>query len=379
MQEDHSVENIPSQNSIGKWLLICAGWIAVVLLFASQWYAYDASRGGSNPFRYYLWWSWYMWAVLTPAVLWFARRRPIDSDTWKWTIPLHVAVSLALTVLQIFVEASIGWARQEHQLSFKGALRHYYSQHIQLSLLTYWAIVGATQFYRMYDQARRRQLHAAQLEARLAESQLEVLRMQLQPHFLFNTLQAATMLIHEDPHGAEDMLLRLSQLLRVSLDELHVAEVSLGREIEFLEQYVGIQQRRFGDRLRFDIRIDQEVLTCAVPSLVLQPLVENAIRHGIGKHKGQDVVTVQCFQSKDKDRLLLEVNNRTGELEDLPKQLSHRGLGLANTKARLEQLYGQQQSLELRNLLPSGVGVILSIPLRRLLPEQGVLTTGVAQ
>jgi two-component system, LytTR family, sensor kinase len=377
MQEDHSVENMASQKSIGKCLLIFAGWIVAVLLFGSQWYAYDSSRGGSSPFRYYLWWSWYMWAVLTPAVLWFARRRPIDSNNWKWTIPLHVAVSLALTVLQVFVEASIGWGRHEHQLSFKGALRHYYSQHIQLSLLTYWVIVGATQFYRMYDQARRRQLHAAQLEARLAESQLEVLRMQLQPHFLFNTLQAATMLIHDDPHGAEDILLRLSQLLRVSLDELHVAEVSLDREIEFLEHYLGIQQRRFGDRLRFDIRIDQDVLTCAVPSLVLQPLVENAIRHGIGKRKGQDVVTVQVFQNKG--RLLLEVNNRTGELEDQPEQLLHRGLGLANTKARLEQLYGQQQSLELRNLLPSGVGVVLSIPLRRLIPEQGVLTTGVAQ
>jgi len=376
MREDRSVESTTPQKSIGKWLLICSGWMLVVLLFGSQWYAYDASRGGSNPFRYYLWWSWYMWAVLTPAVLWFARRRPIDSNTWKRTIPLHVAVSLALTVLQIFVEASIGWARHEHQLSFKGALRHYYSQHIQLSLLTYWAIVGATQFYRMYDQARRRQLHASQLEARLAESQLEVLRMQLQPHFLFNTLQAATMLIHDDPEGAEDVLLRLSQLLRVSLDELHVAEVSLAREIEFLEHYIGIQQRRFGDRLRFDIRIDQDVLTCTVPSLLLQPLVENAIRHGIGTHKQRDVVSVRGFQ--DNDRLFLEVKNRTGELEDEPKRLLHRGLGLANTKARLEQLYGQQHSLELLNLQPRGVGVVLSIPVRRLLPEQSVFTTEAA-
>jgi LytS/YehU family sensor histidine kinase len=238
-------------------------------------------------------------------------------------------------------------------------------------------IVGAAQFYRTYDQARRRQLHAAQLEARLAESQLEVLRVQLQPHFLFNTLQAATMLIHDDPSGAEDMLLRLSQLLRVSLDQFQVAEVSMAREIEFLEHYVGIQQHRFGDRLRFDIRIDQDVLTCAVPSLVLQPLVENAVRHGIGRHKESDVVTVQGFQGKD--RLLLEVTNRTGRLEDEPKRLLNRGLGLANTKARLEQLYGQQQSLELRNLQPSGVGVVLSIPLRRLLPDQAVLASGVAQ
>jgi two-component system, LytTR family, sensor kinase len=376
MREDHSVETSTPRKSIGKWLLICSGWMLVVLLFGSQWYAYDASRGGSDPFRYYLWWSWYMWAVLTPAVLWFATRRPIDSNTWKKALPLHVAVSLALPILQIFVEASIGWARHQ-DLSFKGALRHYYSQHIQLSLLTYWAIVAATQFYRMYDQARTKQLHAAQLEARLAESQLELLRMQLQPHFLFNTLQAATALIHDDPYGAEDVILRLSQLLRVSLDELHVAEVPLAREIEFLEHYIGIQRRRFGDRLRFDIRIDQDVLTCAVPSLLLQPLAENAIRHGIGTHKQRDVVTVRGFQNND--RLFLEVKNRTGELEDEPERLLTRGLGLANTKARLEQLYGHQHSLELLNLQPSGVGVVLSLPVRRLLPEHSLLTTEAVQ
>jgi two-component system, LytTR family, sensor kinase len=377
MREDHSVESTTRQKSIGEWLLICSGWMLVVLLFGSQWYAYDASRGGSDPFRYYLWWSCYMWAVLTPAVLWFATRRPIDSNTWKKALPLHIAVSIALAVLQIFAEASIGWARHGNQLSFQGALRHYYSQHIQLSLLTYWAIVGAAQFYRMYDQARTRQLQAAQLEARLAESQLEVLRMQLQPHFLFNTLQAATALIHDDPDGAEEVLLGLSQLLRVSLDELHVAEVPLGREIEFLEHYVGIQQRRFGDRLRFDIRIDSGVLACAVPSLLLQPLVENAIRHGIGKHKQPDVVTVRGFQSND--RLFLEVKNRTGELEDEPERLLNRGLGLANTKARLEQLYGHRQSLKLLNLQPRGVGVVLSIPVRQLLPEQSVLTKEAVQ
>ena len=142
----------------------------------------------------------------------------------------------------------------------------------------------------MYDQARLRQLQSAQLEARLAEARLEMLRMQLQPHFLFNTLQAATMLIHDDPHGAEDILLRLSQLLRVSLDEMNVQEIPLSREIELLECYMGIQERRFGDRLRFDLRMDDDVLGFAVPSFVLQPLVENAIRHGIGKHKENDVV-----------------------------------------------------------------------------------------
>jgi LytS/YehU family sensor histidine kinase len=343
------------------------GWAIVVLVFAIQWFAYDASRASAKPFSYYVWWSWYMWAVLTPLVLWFSRRAPITLANWKSAIRLHIAASLVLTVVQISLEAIIGWLRNEHDLSFKGAARHYFSQHTQMSLLTYWMIVGASQFYRAYDQARRREVQSAELKAQLGAAQLQLLRMQLQPHFLFNTLQAATMLIHEDPHGAEDILLRLSELLRVSLDDLHMQEVSLGREIEFLEHYIGIQQRRFGDRLRFDLRIDEDVLACAVPSLVLQPLVENAIRHGIGKHKGSDVVTVRSFQSRD--RLSLEVHNLIGVLDDVPESISSRGVGLSNTRSRLEQLYGQQQSLQIRNVEPRGVCAALSIPLRRLSSE----------
>src|SRR2546429_6304071 len=226
-------------------VLITIGWIAAVLLFASQWYAYDRIHSSAGPFVFYLWWSWYMWAVLTPFVLWFSNRHPIEIQNWKSAIPLHIGTSVVLTVIQVSVESFIGWARQAHDFSFDEGLLHYFSQHTQLNLLIYWLLVAIAKFYRVYDQARKRQVQAAQLKARLAQAQLDVLRMQLQPHFLFNTLQPATVLIHEDPDGAEDILLRLSQLLRVSLDELHVQEVPLTREMEFLESYVGIQQRRF--------------------------------------------------------------------------------------------------------------------------------------
>ena len=257
------------------------------------------------------------------------------------------------------------------------AVRHYFGQHTQLSLLSYWVLVAAAMFYRMYDQARLRQLQSAQLETRLAETRLEMLRMQLQPHFLFNTLQAATMLIHDDPHGAEDMLLRLSQLLRVSLDELHVQEIPLSREIELLGCYIGIQERRFGDRLRFDLRIDDDVLAFAVPSFVLQPLVENAIRHGIGKHKESDVVSIRAFQ--EQNQLYLEVSNRTSSLADTPERLLSRGTGLSNTKERIEQLYGNEHSLQLCNLEPKGVCVKLSIPVRQLAAAKPVTTEEVVK
>jgi two-component system, LytTR family, sensor kinase len=371
-----SMPTIESREATRKRTWIFVAWAIVILMFASQWYAYDATRGGANPFSYYLGWSLYMWA-LTPLILRFTRRHPIESGNWKRTVPLHVAVSVFLTALQISIETYIGWIRHAHDLSFQDAIRHYFGQHTQLSLLSYWVLVAAAMFYHTYDQARLRQVHSAQLEARLAETRLEMLRMQLQPHFLFNTLQAATMLIHDDPHGAEDILLRLSQLLRVSLDELHVQEISLSREIELLECYIGIQDRRFGDRLRFDLRIDDDVLTFAVPSFVLQPLVENAIRHGIGKHKESDVVSIRAFQKQN--RLYLEVSNRTSSLADTPERLLSRGVGLSNTKERIEQLYGSEHSLQLCNLEPKGVCVKLSIPVRQLAAAKPVTTEEVVK
>lgn len=376
MKKVSTIEDWARRETVRNWTLISLGWAIAFFLFASQWYVYDATRGGANPFAYYLGWSLYMW-TLTPFVLWFALRHPIVSGTWKRTVPLHFATSLFLTALQISIETGVGLLRHAHNLSFMEAVRHYFGQHTQLSLLSYWVLVTAAMFYRMYDQARLRQLQSAQLETRLAETRLEMLRMQLQPHFLFNALQAATMLIHDDPHGAEDMLLRLSQLLRVSLDELHVQEIPLSREIELLGCYIGIQERRFGDRLRFDLRIDDDVLAFAVPSFVLQPLVENAIRHGIGKHKESDVVSIRAFQ--EQNQLYLEVCNRTSSLADTPERLLSRGTGLSNTKERIQQLYGNEHSLQLCSLEPKGVCVKLSIPVRQLAAAKPVTTEEVVK
>lgn len=352
-------------------LLIVAGWAAVVFLFASQWYAYDAGHGFSDPFIFYLGWSFYLWGVLTPLALWLAWRYPIGAGTWTRAVPLHLAASLLLTTVQLSIEASVAWSRIGDRSPLMAMVAHYLRQHTQLGLLTYWLLVGAVQFYRMHDQGRRRQLRAAQLEARLAEAQMENLRAQLHPHFLFNTLQAATTLIHEDPQAAEDILMRLSELLRVSLDEMRTHEIPLAHEVEFLNQYLGIQQRRFGDKLRFELQIDDDTLDCAVPTLILQPLVENAVRHGVGKYKDKDVVTVRSFQ--ERDQLCLAVSNFTSSLEGTPEELLSRGVGLSNTRERLEQLYGNGQSLRLFNLEPKGVCVQVSIPRRRMSSDENEL------
>jgi two-component system, LytTR family, sensor kinase len=273
-----------------------------------------------------------------------------------------------LTLAQLSIEASVKWLRTGAEDSLAAIVRHYLRQHTQIGLLTYWLLFAAIQVYRMYDQAQKRQLRAAQLEARLAEAQIENLRTQLHPHFLFNTLQAVATLIPEDPEGAEDVLLRLSELLRISLDEMYTQEIPLARELEFLGHYIAIQQRRFGDRLGFEIQVVSDLLECAVPTLLLQPLVENAIRHGISKHKEKDVVTIRGFQNGK--QLCLEVINLTSRLQGATENALSRGVGLSNTRRRLEHLYGMEQSLSLRNLEARGVCVRILVPMHQVLPHQ---------
>lgn len=340
---------------------MCACALAVIAV-ASQWYIYDAVNQHAERFTYYLVTCAYLCGVLAPVVLWTSGRWQIDSRAWPRALPVHVVASLVLTGIGVFVEAFIGWLPYAGRGHFSGTLRHYFVYHTQISLIAYWALLTAFHVYRMYNRARLREVHAAKLEAQLAEAQLTALRAQLQPHFLFNTLQAATMLIYDDPEGAEEILLSLSELLRIVLQTLQQQEIPLRSEIEFLKHYATIQQRRFGDRLRFEFEIGEESQACAVPSLLLQPLVENAIRHGIGVRKQPDLIAVRA--SRSLDRLNIEIENRASILDGTLETLISRGIGLANTIARLERLYGLQQSFEINNLLPQGVIVRLSIPLR---------------
>jgi hypothetical protein len=350
------IQSTATRRVPGKSWIATGGLVLVVFLFATQWYAYDATRRTASPYLYYVGWSCLMWG-LAPLVLWFGRRHPIRAADWRRSIALHIGASLGLSMLQVVIEASLGWLR--HGLPYQSALAHYFIHHLQLYLFTYWVLIAAAQFYRMQSESSDRQLRAARLETQLSAARLKSLRSQLQPHFLFNTLHAAVGLVHEDPAGAEDILLRLSRLLRASLAAYHANEIPLRKEMEFIDCYIGIQQRRFGERLRVEHRIDTCVLDLAVPSLILQPLVENAILHGIGAHKGNDVVAVRAFLDNG---LVLEVCNHSSALDDVMEGLLSRGVGLANTRARLQELYGEGQTMQLLNLEPRGVCVRLTIP-----------------
>lgn len=357
-----------STSTIGRHALpmLRTGWIGfgiwalAVLLFATEWYFYDTTRHTASPYAYYLGWSCFIWA-LAPLVLRFAGQHPIQRQEWQRAVAIHAGAGVAFSIIQACVEGSIGWLRMVHGLSYGATLVHYLRQHAQLYLLTYWTLVAAAQFYRIHSEAHERRLRAAQLE-------MQLLRSQLQPHFLFNTLHAAVALVQEDPAAAEDVLLRLSELLRASLMDFQTNEVPLRREMQFLDCYLGIQQRRFGERLRTEVRVDPLALDIVVPSLILQPLVENAIRHGVGAHKGNDVVRVSIF--RDAANLVLEVSNGNSVLAEPPDRLLRRGVGLANTQARVRQLYGEQHCLELYNLEPRGVLVRLMLPARSRSPQR---------
>jgi two-component system, LytTR family, sensor kinase len=345
------------------WPSIVLGWTLVVLFFAAQWYAYDASQGKAERFSFYVWDCAYMLAVLTPSALWLAWRFPITASGWRQRLPLHIIASLLLTTTQVLLQAVFGWIRHRDDMTPARALRHYFTNVEQISFLTYWLLVAAALFYRTREDARESTLRSAKLEAQLSAARLEMLSRQLHPHFLFNTLQAATTLVHYDPDRAEEILLRLSELLRVSLHESEQQEITLARELEILESYIAIQSCRFGDRLQFQLSVDQDALGCAVPSLLLQPLVENAVRHGIGVHKENDTITLRA---RRRDNLLLiSISNQTSLLNRPAEELFGRGVGLSTTRNRLEQLYGTEGTwFSLYNLKPKGVCAEITIPFR---------------
>jgi two-component system LytT family sensor kinase len=229
-------------------------------------------------------------------------------------------------------------------------------------VLTYWMIVGLTWALDYYRKYRERELRTSQLETKLAQAQLDALRMQLQPHFLFNTLNSISVLMADDVGAARRMLTRLSDLLRGSLANGGTHEVSLKEELEFLQNYVDIEQTRFQDRLTFDMKVQPAVLDAQVPNLILQPLVENAIRHGISP-RGRDSVIRIWATREDRMVQLRVTDNGVGCSSDLARIFA-RGIGLSNTKERLNQLYGPDHRFEIATEAGKGFAVTIVIPLR---------------
>ena len=283
-------------------------------------------------------------------------------------MPVHLAAVLLLTFAHVAMAEGVryGLAQAGGDVWMKNMtwwthVNRTYFLSFDWEMMTYWAIIGfwhATAYYRV---AQDRALKASRLETRLAEAQLQALQRQLHPHFLFNTLNAISALMHRDVEAADQMLARLSDLLRMALDQRGAQEVALKDELEFLQKYLEIEQTRFGDRLVVRYDVEAETLDAQVPNLILQPLVENSVRHAVAVRIESGLIEIRARRVGT--NLELSVHDNGPGLSKIPgMHAGHKkGVGLANTRSRLEHLYGASQQLSLEE--PPGGGLIVTVML----------------
>jgi len=344
-----------------RWPLVVSGWTCAGLFFASQTYLAYKYSGGPAHLAIVLKLNlanWYLWGLLAPGIIWLGRRFPLERGHWTRSAVMHLTAGVGVTLLKWWLDNLF----RRYVLGLPKAMSLAYVFHG--NLLTYSILVAATQGYLYYQRYRQGELRSAQLSAQLAQAQLQALRMQLHPHFLFNTLNSIATLIHKDPGAADRMTARLSDLLRLTLDNIGVQEVPLAQELEFLERYLEIERTRFSDRLVVRIEVATETLDARTPYLILQPLVENAIRHGIAARSSPGCVIVRA--ARDGAMLVLEVKDDGPGIRS--PAASNNGIGIPSTRVRLEKLYGDAHTFELSNAAEGGLAVKLAFPFQLMPP-----------
>ncbi len=374
-------------------------WGALVLLFAAP-----LALRGPVPWREAVSFGgsfWALWLVFLPAVAWLAFRFPIERRRLLRNVGLHLLACLLIVgasrvTFRFFPRFTLSRQSSEtpgrspgsttakaesqpqrrrplapgpprspdsktYQVGPPGAFGVFLGLRAALADLVYWSLVGVCQAITNFRSSQERERRAAELEARLASAKLQALRTQLNPHFLFNTLNSIAALVYVDPRAADEMLGDLSELLRRSLDSMEEQEVPLAQELEFIGAYVSIEQKRFGERLRVEQSIPDELRKALVPALMLQPLVENAIRHGIEPRRGSGLISIEAKQEDKHLHLIVRDDGRGLPGADLNSS-GRRGIGLANTKARLQGLYGLDQSFSFGRAEPHGCRVDIHLP-----------------
>jgi sensor histidine kinase YesM len=348
-------------------------WTFLGLFLFSQGLAQKVISHDQHPWWQYLA-SWmvgvWLWFVCTPVVLWLGRKFPPDRRPYWRGILFHLLVSLLFPFFDLTVEAFILRGLHlfpELMTSVPATLGYLMIVGYHQAVLTYWSILGAQSgygWYRRYQErqqaALRLELRSSQLERQLTQAHLSALKMQLHPHFLFNTLNTIMVLVRQQKgREAEEMLARLSDLLRCVLEDVQTQEVPLSRELEYLQLYLSIEQVRFQDRLKVDVAADPEVLDAALPHMALQPIVETAIRHGIGRSSTAGSIGIAACRVGNSVEIKIQ--------DDGPglapaNGTANGGIGLANTRARLRELYGDAAGLTVRNGERGGVVATMTLP-----------------
>ena len=354
----HLVEKRPI-----RLVLIWVIWTIVALFFSTQVFMMYYSENQPIPYAKAFFVqaaACYLWALVTPLVLWLARRYRIDRNNWHKKVIFHVALSVALSSVLIVIHFVIYMVivGRTNRITPYWAFDYLYPN-LDRWLLVYWFIFLMSHASNYYHSYREGELKASRLKTQLAQSQLEALKMQVHPHFLFNTLHSISALLSKDTEAARKMITRLGDFLRLTLESGGANEVTLRQELEFLNGYLEIERIRFQDRLTTKIEVDPAVLNVHVPNLILQPIVENALRHAIARTNSG---TVEISAIPRNGAVRIEVRDNGPGLEPLLATRGSKGVGLANTKARLIGLYGSAAKFELRNRPSGGLTVMLEVP-----------------
>lgn len=361
-------------------------WAALVLLFAAplaltgriSWQ--EAISFGAS--------FWALWLLFLPAVASLSFRLPIQRKNLIRNVGLHlVACLLIVGATKIGFRAVEGiFPRPQPSENSPapggspdakpgrpgppGAFGVFLGFRAALDVLVYWSLVGACQAITNFQRSQERERRAVELEASLTNAKLQALRMQINPHFLFNTLNSISALIYTDPRAADEMLGDLSELLRRSLHSMEEQEIPLAQELEFIGAYLRIEQKRFGERLRLEQVVPDELTRALVPALILQPLVENAIRHGLEPRRGPGLISIEAKRENNRLHLIVRDDGRGLPAQDnndsapdgMGRMGALGGIGLSNTKARLQGLYGANQSFSLKNAAPHGCQADIYLP-----------------
>jgi signal transduction histidine kinase len=357
-----------------RWLrlaLIWGIWTFIGIVFTLQ--SYFTSYRSEKPVRLvdslYLQMTWsYLWALATPLVLWAASRLPIERNNWVRSALLHAPLSILLSAFitalgHIALWFYWGWS-MGRPFSFASMSRFVvanFSEGIGIYLLIALTCYSIS-YYRRY---RESQVKTLLLEAQLSQAQLHALKMQLHPHFLFNTLHSISALLNKDTESARKMITRLGDFLRLTLDNSGSQEVTLQQEMEFLSCYLEIERIRFQDRLVTRLDVPNHTLDAKVPNLILQPIVENAIRHGIAPRSTPGLIEIGVKQRNGTLRIRVRDNGPGLPAHRTTGKLFQKGLGLANTETRLERLYGPAHLFDLSNNPAGGLVVTLEIPFHK--------------
>lgn len=354
--------------------LIWVGWTLVGLFFTSQVLVQEAYMEKAPPLGKVLFMQLsicYLWALSTPFALWLARRYRIEWQNWIRRIFLHIVlgtllVGSMLAIHYIMFMPVFGYS--DRITPFKDFQYVFYNLDRQLCI--YWLMLSISHVINYYNRDKQGRLQAAQLRTQLVQSQLEALKMQVHPHFLFNTLHSISALLNKDVGSARSMIARLGDFLRLTLENVGTQEVTLQQEMEFLNTYLEIERVRFKDRLTTLVKVEPEMLDVTVPNLILQPIVENAMRHSVANNA--NCCQIEITASSRNGALRIEVkDNGPGLPADLGAGRMKMGVGLANTKARLERLYGNHHLLEFINNPAGGLIVALEVPHNRKLTASG--------